>query len=35
MKLERYRFIKKANEFLFIGNDEERYDFFTSWIKVF
>lgn len=35
MKLERYRFIKKANEFLFIGNDEERYDFFTSGLKFF
>lgn len=35
MKLERYRFIKKGNEFLFIGNDEERYDFFTSGLKFF
>lgn len=35
MKLERYRFIKKANEFLFIGNNEERYDFFTSGLKFF
>lgn len=35
MKLERYRFIKKVNEFLFIGNDEERYDFFTSGLKFF
>ena len=35
MKLERYRFIKKANEFLFIGNDEERYEFFISGLKFF
>nr|WP_243250932.1 DEAD/DEAH box helicase [Clostridium sp. D43t1_170807_H7] len=35
MKLERYRFIKKANEFLFIGNDEERYEFLTSGLKFF
>lgn len=35
MKLERYRFIKRGNEFLFIGNDEERYDFLTSGLKFF
>lgn len=35
MKLERYRFIKKANEFLFIGNDEERYELLTNGLKFF
>ena len=35
MRLERYRFIKKTNEFLFIGNDEERYEFFISGLKFF
>lgn len=35
MKLERYRFIKKETEFLFIGNDEERYDFLTNGIQFF
>lgn len=35
MKLERYRFIKKEKEFLFIGNDEEHYEFLTSGIDFF
>lgn len=35
MKLERYRFIKKGTEFIFIGDDEERYDFFTNGIQFF
>ena len=35
MKLERYRFIKKGAEFIFIGDDEERYDFLTNGIQFF
>lgn len=35
MKLERYRFIKKGTEFIFIGDDEERYDFLTNGIQFF
>ena len=35
MKLERYGFIKRENEFLFIGNDEEYYDFLTNGLKFF
>ena len=35
MKLERYRFIKRGNEFLFIGNDEERYEFLINGVKFF
>ena len=35
MKLERYRFIKKTNEFLFVGSDEERYELLTNGLKFF
>ncbi len=35
MKLERYRFIKKENEFLFIGDDEEYYKFLVDGVKFF
>ena len=35
MKLERYRFIKEGAEFIFIGDDEERYDFLTNGIQFF
>lgn len=35
MKLERYRFIKKGNEFLFIGDDEEKYKFLVDGVKFF
>lgn len=35
MKLERYRFIKKTNEFLFVGSDEERYELLTNGLNLF
>lgn len=35
MKLERYRFIKKGSEFIFIGDDEERYEFLANGIQFF
>lgn len=35
MKLERYRFIRKESEFVFIGNEEERYKFLTEGIQFF
>lgn len=35
MRLERYRFIRKESEFVFIGNEEERYKFLTEGVKFF
>lgn len=35
MRLERYRFIRKESEFVFIGNEEERYKFLTEGIQFF
>lgn len=32
MRLERYRFIRKGNEFIFVGDDDERYEFLTNGI---